>query len=140
MYTFAFSYTPTLLHSDLKEVIDDLAKHPKKVLKDETTLHSCSLCDYTSKVMFLKQHMTVHSGEKPYASLKCNYSCTQAGSLKTHLLTHSGEKPFICTRCNYSCTSASHLKRHMLHILEKGLSVANNAITPAQQLVISKYT
>ena len=90
-------------------------------LKLTRCAHKCNQCGYSSiTAVNLKNHLLVHSGEKPFACKQCKYSCRHPSALKSHMLSHSGEKPFICKQCNYSCTTASNLKTHMpIHSGEK---------------------
>ena len=100
----------------------NLATEPKNLMDDGKTSLDCSQCDYTSKVSSdLKNHMRVHSGDRPFACTQCDYSAKQNSHIKTHTqLKHSGQKSFSCDQCNYTCKLASNLKKHIhIHSAEK---------------------
>ena len=60
--------------------------------------YKCNQCGFSSNApSMLKNHMRVHSGEKPFVCSQCNYSCTEAGSLKVHMRIHSGDKLYSAT-------------------------------------------
>ena len=96
------------------------------------------MCGYSSfKASYLKAHMLVHSGVKPFVCKKCSFSCTQAGDLKTHMLNHSGEKPFSSQKFEFSCTTVSNLKKHtLIHSGQKPFhcTVCNFSCTPGDSL------
>ena len=51
--------------------------------------------------------------KKNYNCNQCGYSSTKLSYLKTHMWVHSGGKPFVCSQCNYSCNQAGRLGIHM---------------------------
>ena len=43
---------------------------------------------------------------------QCDKMFSQKSSLKNHLLVHTGEKPFVCDQYDQSFSRVAHLKRH----------------------------
>ncbi|XP_068793074.1 zinc finger protein 493-like isoform X1 [Struthio camelus] len=51
---------------------------------------------------------------KTYTCEECGYTTVHNGNFKQHLRIHTGEKPFKCSQCTVSFRTSSHLKRHLL--------------------------
>lgn len=87
-----------------------------KYLKEELTQISLALSvekDYNTNSF--KNHMTIHTEEKPYSYDQCGNSYRLASSYKSHLHSHSREKPFNCNQCGnffFFKSLKSHLKIH----------------------------
>ncbi|XP_031460807.1 zinc finger protein 420-like isoform X2 [Phasianus colchicus] len=51
---------------------------------------------------------------KIYTCEECGYITVHNGNFKQHLRIHTGEKPFKCGQCGVAFRTSSHLKRHLL--------------------------
>ncbi|XP_064092713.1 longitudinals lacking protein, isoforms H/M/V-like isoform X24 [Macrobrachium nipponense] len=86
---------------------------PKKTFSAVGKLHHCPYCNYSSnKTTNLKNHVRVHTGERPYECPHCPYKATQENNLKSHIRTHTGEK-HACSYCSYCSTKITTLRRHI---------------------------
>jgi len=84
-------------------------------------LHQCSWCPKRFVTTgHLKQHVRIHTGDRPFKCSWCEKAFAQCGDLKRHERIHTGEKPFSCTTCGKSFAQCGNLKKHeRIHLREK---------------------
>ncbi|XP_038076902.1 zinc finger protein 479-like isoform X2 [Patiria miniata] len=87
------------------------AKSRQKVYKG--TVEPCKECGKKLAKGYMKIHMRIHTGERPFACELCPQRFNQHGDLKMHTKRHYGIKDHKCSLCNFITVKASILKNHM---------------------------
>ncbi|XP_076324909.1 uncharacterized protein LOC143232844 isoform X2 [Tachypleus tridentatus] len=95
----------------------------KKIHRNETENRRfrCPYCKYsTDKSSCLRNHVAIHTNERPHQCSYCGKGFTEQSSLRKHVLTHTGEKPYTCDVCGKKFAQRAHLNIHMrIHNKEK---------------------
>lgn len=60
----------------------------------------------------LKEHSTIHTGEKPHTCPYCDQKFRLLKVCKEHIRIHTGEKPFKCDYCNECFRISLELRKH----------------------------
>lgn len=102
-----------------------------------TRRYVCNTCNKSlSRSSKLKDHMRIHTGERPFSCSACAESFSTADTLKKHeLRIHEGKKPFSCSglqhqssRCKRfkSFVTKNELMRHLYPKRSKGSSLLSS--------------
>ncbi|XP_039979853.1 zinc finger protein 408-like [Xiphias gladius] len=88
--------------------------HCSRMIYTQPPKVQCTLCPkLLANFGSLRNHMKLHTGEKPHTCQHCGKCFSQKGNLECHLRIHSGEKPYPCSECNQSFSQKPELHRHM---------------------------
>ena len=99
------SYQKAHTKTHFKEAPNSASKFPCK---------SCHLNFSTKRGLALHKYHSHNRGKTRYTCPYCDKVYDRPCTLKQHMYVHSGEKPFKCDECEWMFTSMAALKRHQL--------------------------
>ena len=95
---------------------NDLPTKPKTSSKSSAINVPTTSCPICGKMFYslhyIKGHMRIHTGEKPYQCSICSREFTVRQNLTKHQRIHTGEKRYSCPYCGKLFGDSQSMKRH----------------------------
>ncbi|XP_065363298.1 zinc finger protein 91-like [Calliphora vicina] len=95
-----------------------ISKTYKRTKTENVNKNQCGHCGKLFKSPFAyKNHLLIHTNEKPYECESCNKKFRTIAALTTHQRIHDDYRPYQCELCLKSFKQTAHLKEHkLLHL------------------------
>jgi len=103
--------------SPMKQEVQSVISEDDSVVDDPRKKKQCHVCkNKFRQLTTLRNHMKIHTDERPYKCKHCDKAFRQISTLTNHVKIHTGEKPFTCNICakdfRQQSTLINHIKTH----------------------------
>ncbi|XP_017849650.1 zinc finger protein 501 isoform X3 [Drosophila busckii] len=103
--------------SPMKQEVQSVISEDETVVDDPRKKKQCHVCkNKFRQLTTLRNHMKIHTDERPYKCKHCDKAFRQISTLTNHVKIHTGEKPFTCNICakdfRQQSTLINHVKTH----------------------------
>ncbi|XP_034117430.1 zinc finger protein 501 isoform X2 [Drosophila sulfurigaster albostrigata] len=103
--------------SPMKQEVQSVVSEDESVVDDPRKKKQCHVCkNKFRQLTTLRNHMKIHTDERPYKCKHCDKAFRQISTLTNHVKIHTGEKPFTCNICakdfRQQSTLINHIKTH----------------------------
>ncbi|EDV94741.1 zinc finger protein 271 isoform X1 [Drosophila grimshawi] len=103
--------------SPMKQEVQSVISEDESVVDDPRKKKQCHVCkNKFRQLTTLRNHMKIHTDERPYKCKHCDKAFRQISTLTNHVKIHTGEKPFTCNICakdfRQQSTLINHIKTH----------------------------